>query len=474
MGIERRLATKFLLSVGGVVAVTLLLLFSVIDRLTERSIIGQVDEQGRALLEQMVITRAWVSDRGGLYIRKGPGVVESPFLPGTTVRDDKGREYVFHNPAFVTRLLSEYAERQDAYRLHLTSLKPVNPVNAATPFEARALRGFEAEGFEASRAGAAAVVVENGTRYYQRIRPLQVEASCLRCHARQGYKEGEVRGGLSVSIPMASADAHLARSRKTLALAGFAILGIVGFALAVLLRKVVLAPVAHLHQVASRLIAGDYTARADLDTGDELQDLARAYNAMTSHIIESYESMVRTLSAALEARDPYTAGHVERVSRYAKAIAEELGVDAKTVHQIVMGAILHDIGKIGVSDAVLRKPGALDEGEREQMRRHAQGGRDILASASDASSEMRDFILYHHEQFDGKGYPYGLKGTDIPLGDRIIAVADAFDAMVTDRPYRKGLPREAALAELKKCSGRQFDAGVVEAFLKVLARGPGH
>lgn len=474
MALKGDLATKFLLTIGSVVAVTLLLLFTIIARMSERAVVGQVDEQSRALLEQMVITRAWVSDRGGVYARKGPGVKENPYLPGTTVRDAAGREYVFHNPAYVTRLLSEYAERQDLYRLHLTSLKPVNPANAATPFEARALRGFEAAGFEASKAGAAAVVVEDGARFYQRVRPLQVEASCLRCHASQGYKAGEVRGGLSVSIPMASADAHLARSRKTLALAGLAILGIVGSALALLLRKVVLAPVAHLHQVAARLVAGDYSARASLATGDELEDLARAYNAMTGHIIGSYESMVKTLSAALEARDPYTAGHVERVSRYAKAVAEEMGVDAKTVHQIVMGAILHDIGKIGVSDAVLRKPGSLDEDEREQMRRHAQGGKDILASASDASSEMKDFILYHHEQFDGKGYPYGLKGMDIPLGDRIIAVADAFDAMVTDRPYRKGLPRDTALEELRKCSGRQFDPRVVEAFLAVLARGPGH
>lgn len=474
MAIKRRLAAKFLLTVGTVVAMTVVLLFAAISRLSERAAIGQVDEQSRALLEQMVITRSWISDRGGVYVRKGPGVEENPYLPGTTIEDARGREYVFHNPAYVTRLLSEYAERQDLYRLHLTSLKPVNPVNAATPFEERALREFDRKGFAASRDGSAGVVVEGGRRYYQRVRPLQVEASCLRCHAKQGYKEGEVRGGLSVTIPMATADAHLRRSRALLALSGLAILGAVGLALGLLLRKVVLAPVAHLHGVATKLLAGDFTARASLETGDELEDLARAYNAMTSHIIDSYESMVRTLSAALEARDPYTAGHVERVSRYAKAIAEEMGVDAKTVHQIVMGAILHDIGKIGVSDAVLRKPGALDDGEREQMRRHSSRGKDILDSSSDAPSEMKDFILYHHEQFDGKGYPYGLKGTDIPLGDRIIAVADAFDAMVTDRPYRQGLPRETALAELNKCSGRQFDPEVLEAFLKVLARGPGH
>ena len=453
------------------VAVTIILLFTFISSISERTILGQVDDQSRALLQQMVMTRAWVSDRGGVYVKKGPGVKENPFLPGTTVRDVRGHEYIFLNPAYVSRLLSEYAERQELYRLHLTSLKPINPVNAPTPFEERSLREFEKKGFAASREGAAAVVSENGKRFYQRIRPLQVEKSCLRCHAKQGYKEGELRGGLSVSIPMALADAHVRRSRAALGFAGLSILGIVGLALSFLLRKVVLTPVAHLHQVASRLMTGDYSARASLETGDELEDLARTFNAMTSHIISSYHSMVTTLSAALEARDPYTAGHVERVSRYAKAVAEEMGLESRLVHQIVMGAILHDIGKIGVPDAILRKPGALDEKEKERMRLHSAQGKDILSSSSDAPHAMKDFILYHHEQYDGRGYPYGLKGTAIPLGDRIIAVADAFDAMVTDRPYRKGLPRETAIAELRKEAGRQFDPQVVEAFLKVLGSG---
>jgi HD-GYP domain-containing protein (c-di-GMP phosphodiesterase class II) len=472
MAIRRNLAAKFLLTVGTVVAATIVLLFTYIAGVSERAVIGQVDEQSRALLQQMVVTRSWISDRGGVYVKKAPGVEESPFLPGTTVRDAAGREYVFHNPAYVTRLLSEYAQRREHYRLHLASLKPINPANVPDAFEKRALGDFEKRGYESSRDGAAAVVDENGKRFYQRVRPLRVDRSCLGCHAKQGYKEGEIRGALSVSIPMALADAHIRRGRAALALAGVSILAIVGVTLALLLRKVVLGPVAHLHDVAGRLMTGDYEARARVETGDELEDLARAYNAMTGHILDGYHSMVRTLSAALEARDPYTAGHVERVSKYAKAVAEEMGLEPRLIHQVAMGAILHDIGKIGVPDAVLRKPGALDDEEREQMRGHSARGKEILSSASGASPAMKDFVLHHHEQFDGKGYPHGLKGQDIPLGDRIIAVADAFDAMITDRPYRKGLSREAAIAELQKESGRQFDPLVVAAFLKVLGSEP--
>ena len=471
LSFKRSLGRKFLLTVGSVVTLTVTLLFIFIFWQSERAIIDQVDQQSRAILQQVLITRAWISDHNGVYLKKGPGVKENPYLPGTTVTDDKGNEYVFHNPAYVTRILSEYADRQGLYRFHISSLKPLNPTNTPSSSEEKSLREFEKNGFEATRDGTSTVIDEEGKRFYQRTIPLRVERSCLPCHARQGYREGEIRGGLSVTIPMALTEAQLMRSRILLSIAGVAILGIVGISLYILLLRVVLAPVSHLHQVASRLMAGDYSARAALDTGDELEGLAKAYNAMTNHIIESYQSMVKTLAAAVEMRDPYTAGHVERVSRYAKAMAEEMGIEPRLIHQIEMGAILHDIGKIGISDDILLKPGALDAGEGKEMRSHPEKGKEIISSSSDFSSPVQTAILYHHEHFDGNGYPFGLKGDNIPIGDRIIAVADAFDAMVTDRPYRKGMPWETAILELKNLAGMQFDPKAVEAFLKVYEKG---
>lgn len=471
LSFKRSLRRKFLLTVGSVVTLTITLLFIFIFWESQRAIIDQVDQQSRALLQQVVITRAWISDHDGIYLKKGPEVKENPYLPGTTVTDTNGNEYVFHNPAYVTRLLSEYADRQGLYRFHISSLKPINPTNTPTTSEEKSLREFEQKGFEAARDGTSAVIDEGGKRFYQRIIPLRVERSCLSCHKKQGYREGEIRGGLSVMIPMALTEAQLMRSRIVLSIAGAAILGILSFSLYFLLNMVVLAPVAHLHQVASRLMAGDYSARAALKTGDELEGLAKAYNAMTNHIIVSYQSMVKTLAAAVEMRDPYTAGHVERVSRYAKAIAEEMGIESRLMHQIEMGAILHDIGKIGIPDDILLKPGALDDDEGKEMRSHPEKGKEIISSSSDFSSPVQTAILYHHERFDGKGYPYGLKGLNIPVGDRIIAVADAFDAMVTDRPYRKGMSWEAAISELKNLAGIQFDPKAVDAFLKVYEKG---
>lgn len=462
---------KFLIGVGGFVTLTVILLFIFIFRQSEKAITDQVDQQSRALLQQVVITRAWVADHGGVYLKKGPGVMENPYLPGTTVSDMKGNEYVFHNPAYVTRILSGYAERKEMYRFHITSLMPINPVNAPTPFEKKALEEFNRKGFDAVREGTSTVISEKGKRFYQRIIPLRVERPCLRCHAAQGYREGNIRGGLSVMIPMDLTEAQLKNKRILFGAAGIVIMAVVGLSLYIILRKVVLAPVAHLNRVASQLMAGDYSARAALDTGDELEGLGKAYNAMTNHIIESYQSMVKTLAAAIEARDPYTAGHVERVSRYATAIAEEMGVEPKLMHQIVMGAILHDIGKIGIPDIILQKPGSLDAEEAEKMRSHPVKGKDIISSVSDFTAPVQTAVLYHHEHFDGNGYPYGLKGEEIPIGDRIIAVADTFDAIVTDRPYRKGRTLETAIEEIKKMAGTQLDPEAVGAFIRVYEKG---
>lgn len=471
MALKLNLEKKFILSIGSVLTLTVLLLFVFLFKQSQRAIMDQVDHQSKSLLQQVMITRAWIAEHGGIYVKKGPTMKESPYLPGTTVVDAGGAAYVFQTPESVTRILSGYAEQRGLYRFHITSLKPVNPVNAPSPFEEQALREFEQKTYEKTRDGVVSVVSEKGQRFYQRTIPLRVERSCLPCHGKQGYREGEIRGGLSVTIPMALAEAELQDKWLALSVGGCLILAVVALALYLILRAVVLKPIAHLHQVASRLLAGDYAARADLKTGDELEGLAKAYNAMTRHIIASFEAMVKTLASAIEARDPYTAGHVERVSAYVKIIADELGIESKLKHQIVMGAILHDIGKIGIPDDILQKPGALNAAENATMRSHVTKGAEIVSSTTDFSSSVQSAVLSHHEHFDGTGYPQNLKGDHIPIGDRIIAVADAFDAMITDRPYHKGMPREAAIAQLKKLAGTQLDPKVIKAFLTAHEQG---
>ena len=172
------------------------------------------------------------------------------------------------------------------------------------------------------------------------------------------------------------------------------------------------------------------------------------------------------LAETLDLRDVATARHSETVGRYAERIADELGLPADQVERVRVAGVLHDIGKLGISDAVLLKPGGLELSEWEEIRRHPEMGARILEHAN--LRDVATWVLAHHERIDGGGYPRGLSGESIPLEGRILAVADAYEAMTADRPYRRALPEAEARAELERGAGTQFDADVVAAFLRVL------
>lgn len=176
---------------------------------------------------------------------------------------------------------------------------------------------------------------------------------------------------------------------------------------------------------------------------------------------------VFAFAEAIGARDYYTMGHSEKVAEYARMLAEYMGLDEKMVEMAYLCGIVHDVGKIGIPEDILNKPGRLTEEEYNIIKKHVEKGIDILACIS-WLEEIIPVIRAHHERYDGTGYPEQLKGDEIPLLGRIIAVADAFDAMTSDRSYRRALPLEVAVEELKKNAGRQFDPAVVRAFIKML------
>ena len=176
--------------------------------------------------------------------------------------------------------------------------------------------------------------------------------------------------------------------------------------------------------------------------------------------------MLTVLTGAIEARDPYTRGHSARVTALAEEVACRLGWSEARLASLRIGGPLHDIGKLAVSDDVLRKEGRLDESELAQIREHPKiGARILLRMAS--LREAIPYVLYHHERWDGHGYPSGKAGEEIPLEARVLAVADAFDAMTSDRPYRRALTREQALAEIERCAGTQFDPRIAQVFLEL-------
>jgi putative nucleotidyltransferase with HDIG domain len=168
----------------------------------------------------------------------------------------------------------------------------------------------------------------------------------------------------------------------------------------------------------------------------------------------------------MEARDPYTRGHTERVTRLAKLLATEMGIHEEELFIIELGALLHDVGKMGVPDSILQKPGPLEEEERLRIQEHPTKGRNILSNIAYLVPAI-PCVLHHHERFDGSGYPQRIAGTNIPLPGRIISVADAFDAMTSDRPYRRRLAPARAFLEIERNSGRQFDPAVVKALRKL-------
>ena len=171
------------------------------------------------------------------------------------------------------------------------------------------------------------------------------------------------------------------------------------------------------------------------------------------------------LSAAIEARDPYSRGHSSRVTVFAQAMARRIGLDPERVSVLRLGALLHDIGKLAVPSAVLLKPGPLTEAEFGLMRRHPRAGARMLRSLG-APETILPVVLHHHERWDGSGYPTGRGGKDIPLEARVLCVADSFDAMTSNRPYRAPWSPEDALEELARCAGSQFDRELVDTFGK--------
>lgn len=183
-------------------------------------------------------------------------------------------------------------------------------------------------------------------------------------------------------------------------------------------------------------------------------------------IKRSYEETLQALGAAIDLRDNETAGHSKRVCLYAMEIARAMGWSEKQLESLASGANLHDIGKLGIPDGILLKPGPLSEDERKLMQRHAQLGFDLVKDIA-FLADAAEIVLAHHERFDGTGYPRGLRGDEILLSARIFAVADTLDAITSDRPYRRASSFESGYETIRKCSGSQFDPEVVRAFLSL-------
>ncbi|HEX9286573.1 MAG TPA: HD domain-containing phosphohydrolase [Thermoanaerobaculia bacterium] len=243
-------------------------------------------------------------------------------------------------------------------------------------------------------------------------------------------------------------------------------------------------PIAQLALSTRAVSEGQYGANVEVTGTAELADLSENFNRMSESIRDAVENLkraarenhelfinsIRALAAAIDAKDPYTRGHSERVARYASLVAREMGLSSEDVRRARLSALLHDVGKIGIDDRILRKPTALTEEEFEIMKSHPVKGAAIM----EAIPQLRDVIpgmKHHHERWEGGGYPEGLRGEDIPLQARIVSVADTFDAMTTTRPYQRAMDIRFVFQRLRDLAGNRFDPSVVEALIRSYEKG---
>lgn len=231
------------------------------------------------------------------------------------------------------------------------------------------------------------------------------------------------------------------------------------------LAKVLLRPVAHLLAATRAITNGDFSRSIEVFTRDEFGELGAAINYMADRIREP----IKTLISVINSKDKYTFGHSERVVHYAVAVGRAMGLMEPELRVIRVGAYLHDIGKIEIDREVLNKEGVLNNAEMDILHQHPNWGAQIISSVR-SLKEMIPVVLYHHENYDGTGYPVGLAGTDIPLAARILKVTDSYDAMTTPRPYQTTRTPAEARAELTKYAGKEFDPVVVEVFLDILEK----
>jgi HD-GYP domain-containing protein (c-di-GMP phosphodiesterase class II) len=328
---------------------------------------------------------------------------------------------------------------------------------------------------------------ETGTQVQSALAPFTVERDGRKIEMIGSYATAQLDGNSHLGViaiqDERAALASVADMRRqtfgiSLAAGTFALL--IGFFFAKKLTQ----PVQELAAGAHRIAGGDFSQRISVSSRTELGELGDSFNLMTDQVERFIHDLqqaadenrqlflgtVKGLAAAIDGKDPYTRGHSERVARFSVAIAQGLDLPDEEIEKIRISALLHDVGKIGIDDNILKKPAALTDEEFVIMKQHPQKGFKIMSQIP----AMREFLpgMYmHHEMIDGNGYPQGLKGDEIPMQARIVSVADTFDAMTTDRPYQRAMKFDDALARIKSFVGTRYDERVVASLMAACESG---
>ncbi|MEA1956607.1 MAG: HD domain-containing protein [Campylobacterota bacterium] len=370
--------------------------------------------------------RSWVASHGGVYVPITKRTPPNPYLTHIKNRDVKtmsNKKLTLMNPAYtLSQMMADYSELYGT-KGHVTSRILMNPINKADSWEIKALK--EAERTKKSVYEKQLI---NNEEYLRYLDPLVSQKSCLKCHAFQGYREGDIRGGVSVSVPLKE---FYSKAYEN-AMNDF---------------KIVL----FIYVIGMIVI---FYGR-------------KFFTTMLRNKIKNYEQHIYSLVNIIEKRDSYTAGHSKRVAQYCAIIAKEMNYSSRDIDSIYRAGMLHDIGKISTPDSILLKPGRLSKLEFEIIREHVVTSYEILRDV-DIYKDIAEIVRHHHEKYDGSGYPNGLKGDEIPMLSHIMILADAFDAMTTNRIYKNRKTIEITLNEIEELSEVQFHPLVVKASLVAL------
>ncbi len=322
-------ALKISLSLKFVIGVALLLTIAMgvtlyfIDRNNRTLVMEQVGHEAKALFRQIVLTRRWIADHGGIFIENVPWKEPSPYLNVPEIIDARGKKYLKQSPAMVTKELSKYAGEKGLYWFHITSLKLINPENAPDEFEKTALMDFEALGTKE----AVKIEKNNSHFFYRYIAPLYVEKPCLKCHSHQGYNIGDVRGAISVTIPMESAFQMIKSGRRNVILASSLTIGVLMIVLFVMMKELVIRPVNELKTSINNFSKGTNSQTTTVSTGDELEDLSNSFVEMSGTLTEYHaglENKVREATNNLEQANQRLTELNEKKSDFIAKISHEL------------------------------------------------------------------------------------------------------------------------------------------------------
>jgi HD-GYP domain-containing protein (c-di-GMP phosphodiesterase class II) len=385
-----------------------------------------------ALLEAKTSTnkdlayRKWVATHGGVYVPITSDTPPNPYLKvaNRDLNTTSGIQMTLINPAYALRQMTEQYSALYGIRSHLSSDKYINPSNAPDTWEKKAFNTLLK-----TRQPTYEMRTINGQQNLSYMIPFFIKPECMKCHAQQGYQIGDVRGALTITLPMSRYDDVF----KEGLFSTISILGLVW-------------------------ILGMYWIRWGY----------RLSHSRIQEKINLYEQNLFSLVSLIEQRDNYTAGHGQRVGEYSRLIALQIGLSPTQQEELYRAGALHDIGKVAIPDSILLKPGALEPIERVLIEEHVNAGYNLLKRV-DIFASIAEIVRYHHERLDGSGYPNKLSGDAIPLTSQIMAIADCFDAMTTNRIYKARKSLNEALAELASTRGIKFRSDIIDAALIALA-----